>query len=299
MRVIPCADLHIRSTAPEYRIDQYEEAIFNKLRFITNLADTHDAIITISGDIFDSIKVTPRLINSIEEIFSKCKRNIYTVPGQHDLEKHSTDLTSSPYLTLINTECIIDVDSKCVDNIFGIGWNGKLANEKIDNKSILLMHKCVTPKEPPFFLKDSALSANEVLKKYPKFKMIFTGDYHVPHAKVSFARMLINCGTIMRNRIDLIDYKPFVWIVDIETKKAKKFMIPIQPSEKVFSIPKSTIDEDLFSKHIEELVKIRMDKNLRPDFIEVVRMLAKESNVTDRVIKLAEKYYEEARNAIK
>ena len=108
-RYILAADLHIRSSKPQFRIDKFEATVLRKVAFIVYCANKSKADILFAGDIFHNILVKTRLINKVIRILKKCKGKIYAIPGQHDMENHSDDLLPSPFLTLAEAGVIIDV----------------------------------------------------------------------------------------------------------------------------------------------------------------------------------------------
>lgn len=299
-KYILCADLHIRASRPQYRSDAYCDTIFGKILFIVNLANRYDADILIAGDLFENIRVGIGVVNRLIRIFKLMKGVIYTVPGQHDKEYHGVDMTNTPYLTLIESGVIQDLSSfGNIGQIYGVGWEGTLAsNVKSKKGNILVIHHAVTEKEPPFFLKDSAFSAQEMMKRCPEFQYIVSGDYHVPFvAKNSKHQTLINCGCIGRSNRDQYNFKPMVHLLDTDKDSVTSIEIPIKDPEEVFNIPKDTKQMDVhFSEHIDEILKAT-ENGSRPDFITTVRIIMTDELFTKTQKELAEKYYHEEKES--
>ena len=296
-KYILSSDWHVRSSRPQFRIDNFTEALFRKVNFIIKCANKHNAHIIIAGDIFDNIKVGTRTINRLIRVLKKCKNKIYAVPGQHDMENHGDDLLPSPYLTLVEAGVIIDVSGVVIDNVYGIKWEGDLSfsERMINEKSVLIIHHTVTPKEPPFFLSD-AIEAKEVLNMFPHFKYIVCGDYHSPHVTKQEKRTLVNCGCLARSNKDQIDYEPKIWFLNTDTGKFGSMKIPIEPGEEVFRIPKDTkADQENLSEHIQNIIELTKAEG-KPEFITTVKMIMKDESFTDKQRELALKYYDEVRS---
>jgi len=88
---ICCADLHIRHDIPIGRIDNYLEAMFDKLIFILNLSKQYDCPVLVAGDLGNkpsSQGWPPWLLEKVISLFKKYNSTIITIPGQHDLQNH-------------------------------------------------------------------------------------------------------------------------------------------------------------------------------------------------------------------
>ena len=289
------ADLHIRSTNPQYRIDDYPIAILKKVSFIISTANRYKASIFIAGDIFDNVRVGYKYTNKLIKILRKAKYGIYTIPGQHDQEHHEQDMEATPYQTLIESGVIHDVNNIRIDGIFGIGWESSRPEDETSG-DVLIMHYCVTPNEPPFFLKDSASSAFELSNRFSNWKTIICGDYHIPHIFVNKMgnkcnNLLINCGSIGRSNKDQWNHKPRVVLFD--TKRPgiyKNIFIPVESSEKVFNIPDDIPINEEFSAQIKELAGELLSKNDRPTFGNTVKFIMQKSMASKRKIDIARKF---------
>lgn len=293
------ADWHIRASKPQYRVDEYSTTILDKVQFIVDTANKYDADIIVAGDVFHNIKVGTRTVNRLIQILKKLKGKCYAVFGQHDLEGHNEDMTPTPYLTLMLSDVIVNLaDYDIFDNICGVPWEGQLNidSKKINDESILVIHHCVTPEKSPFFLEDSAMTAQEILDSCPEFKYIVSGDYHVPFVVKEGDRMVINCGCIGRSNKDQIDYEPRIYLLEQDKKKLSVIKIPIRPGDEVFHIPKDMSLDTHFSEHIEEILK-STNKDEKPDFITTVHVIMRDPEFTDRQRALADKYYNEVREA--
>ena len=291
MKYICTADLHFTHLRPKHRIDNYMETSLKKLQWIVLTANKYGATLLIAGDIFDGIKVPSLLVNKVIDILSKCKNGVLSVAGQHDMEYKSLDLEPSPYYTLQKASVITHIGSK--DKIKGISWGEK---NKRNGEAILLIHATITPKEPPFFLEDQAVSATDALRKYQGYRYIVSGDYHTPFVKKIKGRALINCGPMLRSNKDQVDFRPRVYLLDTDQDLIKPLYIPIEVSDKVFNIPKEVEVDNAFSEKMKEFILKLSKSEERPDYPTVVKMIVKETDSTKRVRDLSEKYIRQAGN---
>ena len=295
MKFIATSDWHVRASSPKYRVDEYSESILNKIGFIVRTANKNNCPILVAGDIFHNIRVGTRIINKLTRVLKKCKNPIYAVPGQHDLEHHAEDLTPTPFLSLIHSDVITHLGTNSINNVYGLGWGEeppKDGNICTDDNSILVLHYCTTPGDPAFFLEDNALSAEDILKSFPEFKIIITGDYHTPHVFEKNGRLLINPGCIGRSNKDQKNFQPVIYLVDTEAVTAKEIKVPVRPSEEVFKIPENedALDKS-FSDHIEQILKSSTNEEEKPDFITTVRRIMKKGKYTKRQMEIAEQFY--------
>lgn len=289
-RFIACADLHIRNNRPVHRKDEYFKTVCNKFQQIISLGNEHCAHIIIAGDFFDSVKVGHKVVNTILEIMNTLsdKRRVFVIAGQHDMSYHTHDLSGSPLQTLIHAGKIELLHRKhplvVVENfeeewIYGCSFGQEPVEPKHKN-SILVIHKSVTPGEPPFFLTD-AISDEEMFNKYPKYKLFICGDFHSPFTAQTEKRMLVNCGPMLRQSIDQIDLKPRVWFIDTCSKKCKPIFLNIEPPESVFTLEniKDKSESDL-SEEIGDLIDTLKNRAERPDYKETVKLIMKEGKVS-------------------
>lgn len=295
-RFILSADWHIRSSRPQYRVDDYAETILRKAEFIVDTANKYKANLIIAGDIFHNIRVGIRTVNRVLRILKKMERDVYCVPGQHDMENHGADLTPTPYQTLIEAGVIINLGVDPVDNIYGAGWEQELGDfVETDKETILVIHHSITPEEPPFFLENSAMSAKDIMEKCPEFKFIVSGDYHVPHITKGKNQIVFNCGCIGRSDKNQIDFEPVIYVLDTADGKHKKIKIPIESGETVFHIPKDTSSMDMkFSENITGIMNL-INSEQKPDFITTVHFIMNDDQFTDKQRLIADKFYNEWR----
>lgn len=287
MKFIATADLHLRETSPRYRRDKFYVAQYKKIRWILDQSVFYRAAILIAGDIFNSPKAPYTLTNTYLEILQNHPFRIYACAGQHDLRFHVSNLENTPLGTLVAGK-VITVSSTPYIQISG--WREKVPKE---GKKILLTHRCITPKAPPFFLED-AISAETMLRNYPKYQYIISGDYHVAHCTQIKERWLINPGSIMRANKDQEDYKPRIYLIDTKKGTVQPLFIPIKPAAKVFDFAKIERDDKSDQVVISEFIQAIKVKSNRPNFPRILKRVIEKADPNDQVKSIIDNTMEKA-----
>ena len=286
MNLIFCADLHIRSNRPQFRKDDYWKTVCRKFRQIIYLCNKHNANLVIAGDIFDSTKVGHKVVNKIIEYIKKLKGYVLVVAGQHDQVYHKKDLKDSPLFTLILSEKVIllnreDFWEVGINKIYGCSWGEEPIKPEGAN-NILVIHKTITPEEPPHFLTE-AWSAEKALDTWEGYFLIVSGDYHQPFIVQKWGNVLVNCGPMMRSSIDQIDIEPTIYLYNTETEKIKGIKLKIEPAEKVFALENIKNRDSKFSEELKSLIETLKSKSERPDYKETVNLLIEKGNIRAEV----------------
>lgn len=290
-----CADLHITSNPPIFRVDNYLETSLNKLRWIVEFANKNWATILIAGDLFENLRVGYKVVNRVIEILKESKFGVIATPGQHDKYYHNENLHDTPIYNVAQSKAINLLGYGEIigakDPIFCLGhdYPEDLILKAETSNGILLAHRCVTKGTPPFFLKD-ANDAKTFLHKFKNFKFIVTGDYHVPFIFREENRILINCGTMLRSDKDQIKFLPQVHLLDTKKDKVKTFYIPIKPAETVFDFNLISIsDKSNFSEEVEELLQT-ISEDGTPNFLVNLDKVCKKSKLNERTSKIISNY---------
>lgn len=263
MKFLLTGDWHLRTTNPRYRIDDFQQSQFNKIKWILLQAKLHRATILNSGDFFDTPKVSYEITNRYLELLKKHPLPIFVCAGQHDQRYHTSDTINTPLHTMAASGVL---STKSTDQIQICSWGDSIPKE---GKEILVIHKSITEKAPPFFLED-AVSADIMLRNYSNYKYIVSGDYHVPHVTKKDDRYLINVGSIMRQSKDQQDFKPRVYILDTEKNTVKHLFIPIKSPGKVFDMDRVDREDTKDKKILDEFIQNIKVKTNRPDFKKVL-----------------------------
>lgn len=211
-------DWHLRQSKPECRLDDFEEAQWKKVKFVCDLQEQHNCPVLHSGDLFDHWKPSPNLI---AKTIKNLPRNFHTVYGNHDLPYHSMKLADESGIYAVATGKGLEVLS------FGY-WNDTPSIDSgmtINTKKVFVWHKYVHQIK---HLHIEGESAHKLLRQYPQFDLMLTGDNHIPFVEEHENRLLVNPGCLTRQNADQIDFKPRVYLWYAKQNKVVPIFIPIE-----------------------------------------------------------------------
>ena len=213
------ADVHLRETVPVCRTDNYEEAQWHKLGFIKGLQMKHGCPVLCGGDLFHHWKPSPELISKTIDFLPK---QFYTVYGQHDLPQHSLELAyKSGVWTLAKANALT------VLHKFHWGMTpDKKSSGLMINQNVAVWHHFAYRGKLPWPGYEGP-TAKAILKKYPQFDLILTGDNHQTFVQEYKGRLLVNPGSIFRQTADQINHKPCVFLWYAKTNTVEQVFIPI------------------------------------------------------------------------
>ena len=214
MKLMFTGDWHIRETKPVCRLDDYWQTQWEKIDWIAQLAEKEDCIVIHSGDLFHHWKPSPYLLSMCMEHLPK---EFYTIYGNHDLPQHNLQLAEKSGVNVLEKAGRITVLSNT-------HWGEEPTTSSFGN--ILVWHVMTYKNELPY-PGCEAFSARSLLKKYPQYDIILTGDNHVTFVEKYKDRILINPGSIFRWTASQVDHKPCVFIYDM-INKYEQIFIPIK-----------------------------------------------------------------------
>jgi predicted phosphodiesterase len=218
---ILCADMHLRETKPRARTDDYFPAQWEKVQFIKALQHKYECAVLHAGDLYDYWKPSPELTANTFRLIP----NLFcTVYGQHDLPNHNLKLAHKSGLKPLWEVGFVDILEMCH---YGQVPDGKQISMVIMNKKILIWHTLTYKDERPF-PDHKGPSAMRLLKKYPDFDLIVTGDNHIPFVQEYEGRLLVNPGSMMRMTAAQIDHKPRVYLWYADSNTVEPVYLPIQ-----------------------------------------------------------------------
>jgi hypothetical protein len=292
MKIIATADLHMTTAQPVNRTDDYEATVIDKFNQILGFAMQHGAILTISGDLWDTAKLSKvpyELTNKILQMIRLSKVRILACHGQHDMTYHNPNLQTSPYYTLL-VGGGIEIPGPMgiiIDGVrfYGAGWGQQIVMppEKNDDiADVLLLHRTITPLEPPFYLKD-ATSAQIVLEKLYNYDLILSGDFHESFLSEMEGRFLVNPGPMLRASVDKRDYRPRVYLIDTETAEINPIFLKIKDD---------VWNDDRIEKQAQHDISITTNglrdamarKEDRPNFFKILDGVVAEANNNDLAV---------------
>lgn len=234
--LILTSDWHLRSTIPICRKDDFLKEQERKVDFILRQSLVYNCPILIAGDIGDKPQWENWVLKKYIEKFKKHSQKIYVLPGQHDLPNHRLDkldesglgvLIASKAATLLLREpvYILGIDI----GIYPVQFKNKIFKVKSneDEQHIVIIHQLVSQSKLWEGQRNFTF-AKSLLKKFPCYKLIVSGDNHQSFVEEYEGRLLVNPGSIMRTSISQKDFKPAIYLWYVETNTIKKIFIPIE-----------------------------------------------------------------------
>ena len=231
---ILAADLHIRADIPMCRTDDYLQAQFNKLKFIFKLCKENNCPLLVAGDIGNKSQWPNWLLEKTISIINKYKIKIICIPGQHDLPEHRLDYWQKSGCGVLHRAATIKLLSEPIlyHNIFRIfpfGYGTEINHCKLITppSKIAMAHQMVIENKP-LWPGQEASKGNTLLKKFPEYNLILTGDNHNPFVAEYQGRLLVNPGSVMRMTAAQIDHKPRVYKWYSDTNTVEAVYLPIE-----------------------------------------------------------------------
>lgn len=227
------ADLHIRADAPMCRQDDYIEIQFKKLEFIFELCQQNNCPLLIAGDIGNKSQWPNWLLEKVISIINGYDIKIIGIPGQHDLPERRLDYWHKSGCGVLHKAGVIEIieEEFSYDNLcifpFGYGREMKHNKNARDMDSIAITHLMVIENKP-LWPGQEALKGNALLKKFPEYNLICSGDNHNPFVSEYNGRLLVNPGSMMRMSADQIDHKPRVYKWYAEENSVEAVYLPIE-----------------------------------------------------------------------
>jgi len=232
------SDLHIRPDTPIGRTDNYFAAMEKKIDFILALSKQHSCPILIAGDLGNKPLNAGWPTWLLEWAINKFKRHeIICIPGQHDLPNHQIEQFEKSGMGVltaagaIKTIGIIKDEDEIINYetenfvIIPFPYGSKMTNFKSNIKPLIVMTH-----QPILFGKSmfEGIQGIELLKQFPEYNLILSGDNHLPFVVEYESRKLVNPGSMMRNTTDQADHKPRVYLWWAKTNEVDPVYLPIE-----------------------------------------------------------------------
>lgn len=279
--LILTSDWHLREDVPVCRVDDFEETQWRKVQFIAGLQKKYGCPVFHGGDLFHHWKPSPRLLTLT---MRHLPEQFYTIYGQHDLPQHNMDLAEKCGInTLVESGHVKLLDSAH----WGVDPN-EVEPIEIKGRKILVWHHLTYTRAP--FPGASGGMAEGILKKYPQFDLILTGDNHQQFTTQREGRILVNPGSLMRQSAGQIDFQPRCYLWNASSNQIKAIDIPIK---------KDAITRDHIEKKEERDSRIeafveRLDTEWEAvlDFQENLKRIGHENKIDKQVMEIAYKALE-------
>lgn len=218
--LILTADWHLREDTPVCRTDNFWNAQWQKVDQIHSLQEKYDCPVLHAGDLYHHWKPSPLLL-SMTAIHLPDK--FYTVVGNHDLPQHNLDLIEKTGVYNL----VVGGELKWFQKAGNFGQAPGKAFV-INDTRVAVWHQFVWDGKKLPWPGCDEMTAEQVLKKYPQFDLIVTGDHHKPFIYEYKGRLLVNCGCLTRQTSDYANHKPCVWLWSEKTNTAKPYYLSIE-----------------------------------------------------------------------
>ena len=245
------------------------------MNFISELQQKHNCPFLVAGDFFDHWKPSPELLALVAKAMPK---DTYCVYGNHDLPEHSISQKHRSGLYALEASGVIKMLP------FGY-WKDVPGEEgfRIKNRNIFIWHKCVYRVKEQWMDSTDSVHARKLLKIYPQFDVIVTGDNHQPFIEELDGRLLVNCGSLMRIRASQVDYKPCVYLYYADTNEVEKVYLPIEID--VFTVEHLEKKQDR-EQRISEFVKSLGNWESGLDFYENLKLFEQKNKPEPEVMRI-------------
>lgn len=217
---ILCSDFHLREDPPVCFTGDWHQEQWKAVELIRNLQAQYKCPVLHAGDLFHHWKPSPALISQALWFLPE---DFYSIYGQHDLPQHSWELREKSGLHTLEVAGKIKVLKECH---FGQEPNDNYKKLTIDGKLILVWHH-LTYLTKPFPGAEGGM-AEGILRKYPQFDLIVTGDNHCSFTVEYQGRRLVNPGNLTRQTADQADYQPRVALWYAEDNSITWVNLPMQ-----------------------------------------------------------------------
>ena len=268
MKFLCCGDFHLDEKKPKNRTESYVKDQRDKILWILNLAKKENCYgILQPGDFCNTSKLSDGFKTQWINIFNHHKIPIYTVPGQHDMRFHSSNIQNTP-LGVLNAADVLEIvcmplrpgiGSDVV--LYGAGWEQDIPTIIGDptETHILLLHRMVS--SSPLWPGHEGYVTPKWLFNHTDFDLIVCGDNHKHFLSVKEKQLLVNCGSLMRSSIDQADHKPIVYIYNTDSRSIKGIDVPIKPFEEVMHVAEAKKEKER-NKELEDFVEGLSDTNI-------------------------------------
>lgn len=215
-----CSDMHLREDVPTCFTGDWDKEQWEAVMFISNLQTQYQCPVFNAGDLFHHWKPSPNLLTLAMQYLPK---QFYSIAGQHDLPQHNWELRfKSGIFTLVESGHVKDEQ-----NLHGFSVEFCHYGFEPKNRGKILLWHHLTYQTKPFPGASGGM-AEGILRKYPQFSLIVTGDNHQSFSVEYKGRLLVNPGNITRQTADQADFQPRVALWYAETNTIEWVNLPKQ-----------------------------------------------------------------------
>jgi len=311
MKLLITGDWHLRLQKPRLRKDEsYLQTQIDKATQILSIADKNNCnFILQPGDFFDGHDTPFTVLTKFTRLFLKSGKIILTIQGQHDQRHHTRQIDSTPLgvIDASNTIHLLKSNKPFVGkgiDFYSAGWREEIPEIKHSDKfNVLLTHRMVI-KSDKLWNSQKSYDIARGLLKHNDFDLIVSGDNHSTFTEKGNDKLLVNCGSLLRTRIDQEKHKPCVYVFDTETKDLEQIYLDIVPANKIFDLDvkerEKSRNEKLesFINGLDEADIESMDLNFSEILYSFIEKAGCDSSIKTLADEFLQKYHSRGRNVL-
>ena len=216
------SDMHLREDTPTCFTGDFQKEQWVALDVIKLHQLRYGCPVLHAGDLFHHWKPSPWLLSKTMQYLPD---RFSTILGQHDLPQHNLDLVEKCGVWTLVESGMVKLLHVCH---YGQEPNDPTirACELTKQKNVLVWHHLTYIQKP--FPGASGGMAEGILRKYPQFDLIVTGDNHCSFTVEYKGRRLVNPGNLTRQTAAQIDYQPRVALWYAEDNSIEWINLPMQ-----------------------------------------------------------------------
>jgi DNA repair exonuclease SbcCD nuclease subunit len=228
MRFVFYTDVQASGQTPCHRVDNYQQALIDKMAEIYQAAvDEGAEFLVCGGDIFNSHRIfSYELLGPFMDIMENCGLDTYITIGQHDILGYNKDTYKSSTLAfVVGRRCNLKViwDPVTVGDVQLIAshvWEEpeEAATYKLDDSKyrVLVAHHLLTNKKTLFDVVNTGDFAKWMRDGGANYDMVLSGDLHDGYDLHEVDGMwFCNPGSIARQAISDIARMPRYAMIDV------------------------------------------------------------------------------------
>jgi DNA repair exonuclease SbcCD nuclease subunit len=308
-KILTFTDIHLADKNPNARIDNYRDAILNKLEQARDIAEARKVDLALcGGDVFHlkaPSKNSHYLVAKTIEIFKSFPCPIYSVYGNHDISQDNiNNLPKQPFFTLLKSKALHYLNDEFFDNgnirVYGMDYlvdpdysdfSRKNQGEKIQ---ICVAHVNASSKFDDLF--GERVYTYQKLKNESPDAFVF-GHYHPDQdIEIHNDKFFINVGSLSRGSLkkDELTRTPNLGYIEIDDNyqiTCEKIPLNCLLAEEIFDLDKKA-NQDKEQKEIEKFIN-EMKNSLKveesDDISEKINSMKFEKKIKDKAIYFLDK----------
>lgn len=296
---IHTGDVHLTDVQPIARIDEpdWYEAQFRVLDWIESLQSSFNfkykigvPTIVSGGDLFDKVKLSFGFLNAC---YDRMHGSWISLLGNHEQPNKNSEIgmSDSVWKTAMRMGLFSGVQYESSMYIHKIRFAFIPATnseedfssyvDKHQNADVIVMHRYVWYSEEDKYIGASSKNhAAYIASLFPNAKVIFTSDNHHGFECTETTPKVYNCGMLIRDNADLIDYQPRVYVLYSDFSVIR-IDVPIQEdliTDRHIKAKKASEEEEAvfirtlgeskdISLSFEDNLKVRLDNQPSKEYI--------------------------------